>query len=264
MARDTAKRKHIKAVESSFTIVESIRKLDGATVSELAERCEMAKSTVSVHLATLHDEGYVVKESDGTYALGLKYLRAGRHAKGRHGMSAVVQPVLDRLAAETGEIVWFMVEEHGRGVYLDRALGEDAVQPHGRIGKRVDLHDIAAGKAILASLSDERVREIVETHGLTQHTEATVANIDELFDVLERVRERGYALNRDETFDGFRAVASAVVTDGAVRGALVVSGPRSRMSEERLRGRLSTLVVDAANEVELQLRTRTNRTDSDT
>lgn len=260
MARNTGKRKHIKAVETSFTIVESLRELNGATVSELAEHCEMAKSTVSVHLATLRDEGYAVKESDGTYALGLKYLRAGRHAKVHHKISTVVQPILDRLAAETGEIVWFMVEEHGRGVYLDRALGEDAVQPHGRIGKRVDLHDIAAGKAILASLSNERVREIVKAHGLTRHTEATVADIDELFDVLEQIRERGYALNRDETFDGFRAVACAVVTDGTVHGAIVVSGPRSRMSEVRLQNRLPVQVVDAANEAELQLKSRTNRT----
>lgn len=250
-------RKHIGAVETSLSIVETLRERDGATVTELSNALDIPKSTVSIHLSTLYDNRYVDKE-DGEYVVGLKYLRTGEYAKRHHSLSTVVQPTLDRLAAETGEIVWYMVEEHGKGVYLNKSLGENAVQPVGRVGKRVFLHDIAAGKAILAHLPEDRVRWIVDEHGLTEQTEATISDPDELFDVIERVRERGYALNRDEHFVGFRAAAAPVLIEGDVHGSVVVSGPTSRMSDERLTEDVASLVVDAASELELRWRTRSN------
>ena len=257
MISNEAERKHIGAVETSLTIVEALRERDGATVTELSRALDIPKSTVSIHLSTLYDNRYVDKR-DGEYVVGLKHLRTGEYAKRRHALSTVVQPTLDRLAEETGEIVWYMVEEHGKGVYLNKSLGEDAVQPIGRVGKRVFLHDLAAGKAILAHLPEERVRWIVDEHGLTEQTEATISDPDELFDVIERVRERGFALNQDERFVGFRAAAAPVLIDGEVHGSIVVSGPQSRMPDDRLTEHIASLVTDAANEVELRWRTRSN------
>ena len=250
-------RKHIGAVETSLSIIETLRERDGATVTELSRALDIPKSTISIHLATLYDNRYVDKE-DGAYVVGLKYLRAGEYAKRHHSLSTVVQPTLDRLAEETGEIVWYMVEEHGKGVYLNKSLGEDAVQPVGRIGKRVFLHDIAAGKAILAHLPEERVRWIIDEHGLTEQTDATISDPDELFDMIDRVRDRGFALNRDERFVGFRAAAAPVLIEGEVRGSVVVSGPQSRMSGDRLTEHVASLVVDAASELELRWRTHSN------
>jgi DNA-binding IclR family transcriptional regulator len=59
-----------------------------------------------------------------------------------------------------------LVEEHGRGTYLQRTWGDQAVQVEAHVGTRVSLHSTALGKSILAYLSDVRVDRIIETHGL--------------------------------------------------------------------------------------------------
>ncbi|MFC7165061.1 IclR family transcriptional regulator [Halospeciosus flavus] len=156
-------------------------------------------------------------------------------------------------------MAWFVVEEHGQAVYVEKALGEDAIQPYGRVGKRVDLHDIAAGKAILSELPRRRVHEIVDEHGLTRHTEHTITSLDRLFEELDTVREQGYATNENETFEGFRAVASPVSPEGDLQGAVVISGPQTRFEGERFQSELPAIVSRVANELELEILSQNNR-----
>lgn len=103
--------------------------------------------------------------------------------------------------------------------------GRAGRQPYGEIGKRVPLHNIAAGKAILAHLSEERVEEIIGQHGLEEWTERTITDREALFSELETIREQEYARNDGETFEGFRAVASPILHEGELLGSIVVSGP---------------------------------------
>jgi DNA-binding IclR family transcriptional regulator len=161
---------------------------------------------------------------------------------------------IEQLAATTGEAVWLVTEESGYGVYLDYALGEQAVQTYARIGTRSPLHCLASGKSILAHLPEERVTEIVERRGLEQRTEHTVGSLEELLDELEVTRERGYAMNDEEAISGTRAVGTAIVVDDAVVGAISTVGPANRMTDRQLDEGIIDHVLGAANELELKLR----------
>jgi IclR family transcriptional regulator, acetate operon repressor len=248
----------VQTLHTTAGILDMLDRDGGATAQTVADELDISISNAYDHLATLRDLDYVVKDGD-RYKLGLKFLKHGVRAKRDLDISALVEPTLETLAAETGEIAWFVVEEHGQAVYVEKALGDNAVQPYGRIGKRVGLHDIAAGKAILSELSRSRVHEIVDEHGLPRHTENTITSVDRLFDELERTRERGYALNKDETMDGFRAVASPVVPEKDVRGAIVVSGPQARFEGNRFRTELPQKISKMANELELRFLSQNNR-----
>jgi DNA-binding IclR family transcriptional regulator len=178
------------------------------------------------------------------------------HARRREEASTVVQPILKQLVDETEEIAWFAAEEHGKAVYLNKALGDQAVQPYGTLGGRVELYNIAAGKAILSELSLDYVREIISESELNQDTENTITDVDELLAELDTIRERGYAYNQSEVIPGFRAVASSVVTDGRLHGAIAISGPESRMQGERFAETIPNLVTGATNELEMRLRSQ--------
>jgi len=242
-----------KTTETSFAVVEAIRALDGATIEALSEHLELAPSTVHRHLTTLRKHSYVTRDGD-EYHVGLQFLTLGGYAQRRVTAYPVIKEKVDALADETGERAQFIVEEHGWRVYLYTEVGQSSVQTGAHVGKRGVLHTSAAGKAILAALDRERVEEIVELRGLSAPGENSITDREALFDELERVRDRGYAFNRQETTAGVHAVGASV-TDGSgeVVGALSVSGPANRLTGEAFSDDLPERILGAVNELELHI-----------
>lgn len=243
----------LQTVENAFAVIDALRRLEGARVTELADELEMSKSTIHDHLSTLRAHHYVVKDGD-QYDLGLGFFEIGEYARKRRKIYEIAQPEVTNLAEETGEVANLMVEEHGRGVYLYRAHGENAVTLDTHTGKRRYLHNTALGKAILAHFPEERVHEILDTHGLPQATKHTITDRDALFDKLDEIRERGIAYCGQERVEGLQCVAAPILsTDDRVLGAISVAGPTTRIKGERFRTEIPELVTQAANVIEINV-----------
>lgn len=252
MARDPTHRP-VETVETAFDLIDVLKRTDGAGITELADELDLAKSTVHRHVKTLESRGLLVREGDG-YRISTWFLDYGIHVRNRHRLFDVVRPKADDLAAETDEKVWCVIEEHGVGVHIYGARGRNSVRTHARIGKRTPLHQFAAGKAILAHLPSPRIEEIIDDHGLPGRTPETITDRDELRDSLERIRERGYAFNREESVGGVNAVGAPIRDEsGTGIGAISVAGPANRLRDELLTDELPDLLLGATNEVEVNL-----------
>jgi len=225
----------VNAVQVSLDILEALQQRRAAGVTELANAVGVTKGTAHNHLSTLEYNDYVTKDDEGRYLLGFRFLELAHHAKRRVGIYDLVTEQVDLLAEETEEMTLYTVEEHGLGVCLYRALGENAVQTLLHVGYRSPLHRTAVGKAILAYQPDERLEAIIETRGLERATENTITDPATLRAELETVRERGFAVNEEETIRGLVGVGvPIVVQDEMIAGAISVIGPRSRMDDDRL------------------------------
>lgn len=243
----------IKSVRTMYTIVDQIKKNEETTVTELASELGVAKSTICNHIATLEELDFVVRDGR-TVRLGLRFLDLGIHAQQTRGLLPIVEDELQKVAVETQETVWLIVEEHGEAVYLSRILGDNAVTTAAHVGSRRPLHSTAGGKAILAHLPPDRVNAIIEQHGLVEKTDQTIVNPDCLKDELATIRDRGIAFNDEENISGLRAVASPIVVEGVVLGAVSVTAPASRMRGERFREEIPNVVSGAVNAMELSLK----------
>jgi len=244
----------VAAVDKTCKILEAIHTLEGAGVTELADHLDISKGTVHTHLATLNENGFVVKK-DTTYRPSLRFLDIGEDVKNDRQLYQVAQEEIQELAEETDTRVQIGVQEFGYVVPIAIALGEHAIAPPTRVGKREYLHCIASGKAILAHLPQERVEEIIDQHGLPARTPYTITEPDELYEELERVREEGVAFNDEEKIEGLRAVGAAILSDtGRVLGSLSASGPISGMKGERFREEIPQAVSNVANTIELNIR----------
>lgn len=243
----------VQAAATTFEIIETVRELEGAGVSELADHLSKPKSTVHDYLQTLTEANYLINQ-DGHYRVGARFLELGGHARSRMLVYQIAQPEVKKLARETGEHANLMIEEHGKGIFLCKSKGEEAVRLDTHAGMRVHLQTTALGKTILAHLPDDRVDEILDTHGLPEVTEETVTNRAELKDQLEEIRERGYAFDNEERVKGMRCVAAPITgPEDEVFGAISVSGPVSRMQGERFSTELPDMVTNAANVVEVNI-----------
>ncbi len=251
--KDTPSRT-VGSTETLLSILEALEASGGARVSDLADEIGMADSTVHSHLSTLKANGYVVKEGD-IYQLGGRFLRFGEYVRNRRTAYEMAKPKVKMLAEETGERCQFIVEEHGRGVYLHRETGSQAVLTDSGLGKRIYLHATAAGQALLAALPDHRVEAIIEQWGLPELTENTITDSDELCEELTAVRERGYAINMEENTEGLHAIGVTIQgSNGEVIGAISVSGPSHRMKGDLFEQDIPDLLLGTANELELNIR----------
>jgi DNA-binding IclR family transcriptional regulator len=250
---ESTNRTMIKSARTTFQILEFIKERDEATAAELTDEFPLSKSSIHNYLNTLEHEGYIIKE-DNKYRIGLRLLDLGGYARHKQRLYQSSKDEVTKLANESGEMANLLVEEHGRGIYLHRANGERAVSSDSYIGHRVHLHNTALGLAILAHLPRERVGQIIDRHGLPRTTDKTVSNRDALFDRLEYIREEGVAFDDEERLKGLRCVAVPIVDkDDEVKGAISISGPKSRFQGEYYKTELPEKLNNAANMIELNI-----------
>lgn len=243
----------VKAVETSFTIVETLKQMGSGKVTDIADETGLSKGAVYKHLTTLMEHGFVVKDGS-EYELGFRFLDYGGWLRSRYIGSEMIKPQIQELAEETNEVALFAIREKGRVVTLFRENGTRGVFTRTRLGRRLYPHQTAGGKAILSQLPESTVRNFVDTVGLPRATEKTITDEAELLEELEQIREHGYALNREESTDGLVAVAVPVVPrEDAVIGACSVAGPRHRMDDEYLKEDITEMILSVVNELELNI-----------
>lgn len=244
----------IAALDSTVAIIEAIRDLDGPRNIDIANATGLSKGSVHKHLATLRRHEFIT-EADGEYALSFRFLDLGEYVRRQHPGERYIRHALDKLAAETGELAYYITEEHGKAIIVFRRLGSESVKTQSREGVRQHLHQTAAGKLILANRPDEFVDRIIEQIGLPMATEHTITDPAALRAQLSDIAEQGYALNREESSTGLHAVSAPVFDNrNEIRGAVSVVGPKYRLSGTRFTEEIPDLLLMVANELELNLK----------
>lgn len=245
--------RRIKAVQTSFRIVEALVEREEAGVTELADRLDLSKGTVHTHLSSLEDEGYVLNRK-GRYRPSLRYLRIGDRVREsfdiyKHGRSAA-----NRLAKECGGLVYLAVRQGTLVCFLYAVRGsDDAIQTATRLGRTRYFHTTAAGKSMMAHMSEATVEEILDARGLPRKTDLTVTDRRVLFEELEEIRSQGYAVNAQEQHLGATTVASSVLRpSGEVIGTISVSGPAAKFDAEYI-DEMAELVKETANKIEINV-----------
>lgn len=239
----------VSTTRKTFALLEVLKEEEGLSIAELTQRTNLPKSTVYRHLQTLADLGYVI-ERDGDYYVGFRFVELGEQARSRKvGYTAAKRAVFE-LGQETDERAVFIVEEDDEAVYVHRYGSLSNTM----IGQRRPLHSMASGKVILAEWDDDAVADYVREVGLEPITSNTITEPDALFDELERIRDRGYAVNNQEHMDGLRGVAVPVYTpDDEFLGSLAVFGPTSRFTDDDVHDDLPTRLRDKAGEIKVTL-----------
>ena len=229
--------KQIQSIERALFILESIMfNNEPVTGTELARQLGVHKSTVSHLTATLVEKGYLCKvPGSSKLTTGPKLYRAGRMVGLSGEQIIAVPPVLAELAARTGETA-HLAELRGRYViFLENQYPEKALRVHTETGSVEAAHSTAVGKALLAGLDDEEVRELLAQSGLEAFTDKTITDVDGLLSELASVREKGYAADRGEQTPGTGCIAAPVHdVRGMTVAAVGISGPEARVFDDEM------------------------------
>lgn len=243
----------VKATRRSFDVLEVLYEMDNARLTDIADALDLPDSTVHNHLSTLVECGFVTKDEE-TYRISLRFLTFGEFARSRYKISDVCRRELADLANETSESASAVVTEDGLGYVLAHEPGDTSLPIDLYPGKQIPLHATSFGKVILAELPDETVDEIVDRHGMAPCTSETITDQTVLFDELATIRSQGYAVGDEERLRGVRSLSMAVRNEGGVAvGAIGITGPTSRLTQDRLHGSLLDILTHTKNVIELKL-----------
>ncbi|VVP17997.1 MULTISPECIES: IclR family transcriptional regulator [Pseudomonas] len=228
-------------IERVFSVLESLTSDPrGLPMQTLAEQLDIPKSATHRLLAELIRLGYVRQNPENLrYHLSTKLVAMGFRYLSSSGAD-IVQPVLDRLAQETGELVRLGVIEGERQTWIAKSQGaRSGLRYDPDMGRDAPLFYTASGHAWLACMSDAEALSLVERQATDRPLElgpnAPRSNI-ELLERLRLAREQGYACVEESSAVGTSAIAAVVrhPGDGRVIGVLSIAGPSARMPGARL------------------------------
>lgn len=242
-------------IERAFSLLESLTgEPRGLPMQALADRLQIPKSATHRMLAELIRLGYVRQNPENSrYQLSTKLVALGFRYLSSSG-SDIVQPILDRLAQDSGELVRLGVIDGQRQTWIAKSQGaRSGLRYDPDMGRDAPLFYTASGHAWLASLSDTEALDLVQRQGITDPASfgpRAPRSQDELLGYLKRARERGYAWVEETSAIGTSAIAAVVSSplDKRVIGVLSVAGPSARLPETRLH-ELAPLLLAAAAEL---------------
>ncbi len=243
----------MQSIERAFVLLRALA-VGPAGVTELAERCDLPKSTVARLLSALEEQSAVEQdEVGGEYRLGQSLADlAGAAAPGRNLVTAA-RPHLWQLTEATGETSGLSVADGNEVLYLDHFDSDEEVQVRDWTGERVPMHLVPSGLIMLADMGDQELEQYLN-HPLLATTESSMTDPAAIRSRLKQSQADGYVWVYAEFDESINSVA-APVTDasGATVAALHVHGPAYRFPDKADADEIAHFVRDAAERLSQQL-----------
>lgn len=223
------------------------------SLTPLAQELGLNKATTFRLLTALESEALLTRDPHSDkYRLGPAIVTLGGRALRANNLRDISHSELQALAAETNETASLEMLHGAEALVLDEVVGGHVMSGTQSIGARWPAHATSTGKALLAALSEERLRQLLPAT-LPAITSHTITDWDALLDDLATTRHRGYAIAREELEIGLLAIGAPIMNfDGETVAAISIAGPTSRLSGQR-ETEIGTLVCKYARRVSRQL-----------
>ncbi len=243
-----------QSLERGFQILEYLGdSTKGRAVSDVARATGLHRATAHRLLEVLCRLGYAYKSEDRKYWVGYNMHVFGHRANMVARITHHANPLLVTLAHEVDETVNLGFLEGIQAFVADRITTDRAHRSDVQIGGYFDAHATSLGKALLSLRTPEEIRASYRSTRLSSYTGRTITDVAELLRELAAIRKRGYAVNDEERSPGIRSVAVPVINPhGRAACAISVTGPRARLTEERLT-RVGARLVETARQIATRL-----------
>jgi IclR family acetate operon transcriptional repressor len=235
--------KRLQAVRSTCAILEAIARLQPVGVTEIAQSTGLDISGTQRVLETLHEAGWIhmAINKQTRWQLSAKVFELGRHVAAASLIEGAPM-VMERLRNETTESVFLTALEGSDLVLVRTVEGQQMIRMSSPVGTRFPIKGSAGGMAVMAHLPVDVARRLAESAD------------SHLTDELSKVRDEGFALLGEETYEGVVIVAAAVVDEADYPiGALLIAAMSSRVDDAKAQ-RLGSAVAAGAQLLSSQYR----------
>jgi DNA-binding IclR family transcriptional regulator len=221
----------------------------GVRSVDVAEVLETDRSTAYRLLYTLMAKGYLLQKPSTHEFIPnpTKFFQLHNKVATLIDWTEVAAGFLNNLRDQSGETANLGVRQDSTVVYIAHKLGQSALTVNFALGTSRPLHCSALGKVFLAALSEAELDALLAKTKLVAHTANTITDPNLLKRHLHTVRNYGYAIDDEETFEGIRCIAAPIYDHKEqIIAAMGISGPATRVTRARLAELAQTVRAVAA------------------
>jgi DNA-binding IclR family transcriptional regulator len=239
-----ASEKTVKSAARVLDLLECLaRTQEGMTFAMLQSAMDIPKSSLHALLDVVASRGYVdLAKKKRMYSLGIKTWECSQAYLRQHDIVREAQTVMERIAAATNETVQVAKLDGAENVYLAKADSTHPLRLQSEVGARLLAHATGLGKALLAFLPPEEVRQRFSGTRLPRMTANTITDLNHLADELSATRDRGFGIDNEEYTQGLFCVAVPILDSlGEPVIAMSISVPVLRANLAKLTQAVSLL-----------------------
>ncbi|MFS2225172.1 IclR family transcriptional regulator [Pantoea sp. B65] len=224
-------------------ILTHIAYIGGVSFMELLKEFQYPKSSLLNLLNAMVECGFLFKNERNQYSLGIKNYELGCQALHRKNIFEVTKRPMQELSLKSGLVCHLGAMENYSAIYLDKVESpESAPTRKSWIGKKLELHITALGKALLAWKPKEEMDYFLDALILTKHTSNTFTDKKGFRDELQKTRLRGWAIDNEESTYGAVCLSMPVFNlYNRVNYAISLSGDPVIFSGKKIDGYLELL-----------------------
>lgn len=191
----------MQSLDRGLAIMKYLSNRNSVSVSEIASTFNITKSTASRIMSTLANHDIASQNGvNKKYRLGIGTLMFSSQMLNENLVLETFRPVMRHLMEATGEMLHLCAWNGSQVYMLDQMRGKNhsgvrsAVLP----GMAAPVYCSAAGKVLLAYRPEEEQRALLEQTDVVAYTDMTLTDREEILEELRTIREKGYALEREE------------------------------------------------------------------
>jgi DNA-binding IclR family transcriptional regulator len=208
---------------------------EGATLSEISAALGLSPASSFRLTGVLEDSGYVLREETSRrFRLSRKLLRLGQPQHEGRSLVECCLPAMREVLAQTGETVQLCCLAEHECVMIEQLPSTHPFKYIVDLGSRPPIHCCAPGKAMLAYLPEPALSATLAATTFTLHTTRTLTTAEALVESFGKIRERGFAVDQGEHFEGIHCVAAPLLDrHGHPVAAITIAGPSTRIQARR-------------------------------
>jgi IclR family transcriptional regulator, blcABC operon repressor len=214
----------VPAVDKAVALLDILAEVEESiALAELQRRTGFPKSSLHGLLSTLTQLGLIYRNEEQRYSLGSKCLQWADAYAHQTRVILAFNEATKSIAALQEETVMLAVLQKAKVQYLGCREGTRPLAVKFRVGGSFPAACTSTGKAILATLPNEKVKALVAEHGLERQTRYSVGSLDALLKQLDRFRHAGYAVDDEEMAEGMHCFGAPVFTAGKAEAIAAVA-----------------------------------------
>jgi IclR family acetate operon transcriptional repressor len=228
----------VSAIVQAMSVLEALAdQPSGMSVSDLSALTDLNKGSIARVLISLQSTGHVLQDpATERYHLSLQTVSLANRHMDRLGFPELIQPVLNELAATTGELAQLAAADNDCLYVIAKAEGANRIRVESLLGQEIALHASSTGKAWLSGLSRERLLRVLGGIKLVKLAARTITDIAVLEKEIENARAAGFATQREELMEQMSGIAVPVRTAPGAEalGSLAIAAPTFRFPFDRI------------------------------